>query len=305
MHSAGASALQAESHHRQHLETHWYGPEHAVCVRLQTGGECGIFGEDCDAMALDTATLDGLPGAWLVQGMRYTAAKLSCGHNFHVSMLALHFLSSDMRCPLCRAGPAGEMYLRCVPRSARRDVRTRLRLLEDRARHAEDRRIMSQLSATSSRGIEADLRLMVTIHHRGLDNTCLAHVLSGCVYVPGLRDLDEHDSSLDAPGGFCFHLTLQRNFVRHVLSRMRHMQHEVGQCTVQFSLEHPLFEVAVSTRRFSPSVAATYPLVSAAHAGLASITIGQVAFDTEAQSITAAINQHCVRALLLETAARE
>lgn len=304
MNLSSARAPDSERELGQYLDRLWYGPENAVCARLHTGGECGIFGDDCDAMALDSVALDGLPGAWKVHGVSWTAAQLPCGHNFHISMLALHFLASDMRCPLCRAGPAGVMYLQCVPRNERQAVRTRLRRLERHARHAEDMLLVSQLGAGASREIEAELRLVVTIQHCGGDNARLAHVLCGSVLVPGLRRPSD-DSSHDALAGSCFHLTLQRNFVRHVLSRMRRLEQKTGQCTVQFTLEHPLFDQTVSTRIFSPCVTAEYPLIAATPAGHDAVSLGHVSFDTAAQSITAGINCHCVRALLLASAARD
>lgn len=36
---------------------------------------------------------------------------LSCGHQFHISVLAIHFALNDMRCPICREGNNGKLCL--------------------------------------------------------------------------------------------------------------------------------------------------------------------------------------------------
>lgn len=44
---------------------------------------------------------------------------LACNHTFHPTCIALHFLKTDMRCPVCRVGPNARMKLDCIPQNIR------------------------------------------------------------------------------------------------------------------------------------------------------------------------------------------
>jgi len=66
-------------------------------VRLATAGRCHILHED--AAMVSTDDLLGLPSSWLMKGRGYCFTQLPCGHTFHVSALALSFLTGKMRCP--------------------------------------------------------------------------------------------------------------------------------------------------------------------------------------------------------------
>jgi hypothetical protein len=72
-----------------------------VLVRESKPGEtCGIFHLD-----IPDVDVDGLGSAWL-EDKSYNTAELPCGHVFATAALALHFVGNDMRCPVCRRGPA-------------------------------------------------------------------------------------------------------------------------------------------------------------------------------------------------------
>ena len=49
--------------------------------------------------------VDGLGALWH-DARTHNAAELPCGHVFHACALAVHFATNDMRCPVCRRGPA-------------------------------------------------------------------------------------------------------------------------------------------------------------------------------------------------------
>ena len=57
---------------------------------------CGVFHDSI--MEID---MNPLPSTW-APGL--TGARLPCNHTFHVSALAMHFLTHNMTCPVCRAG---------------------------------------------------------------------------------------------------------------------------------------------------------------------------------------------------------
>lgn len=66
---------------------------------------CGIF-----HTPIADVHVPGL-GQWLenatdaANAADYDAAQLPCGHVFATSALAVHCVSNDMRCPVCRRGP--------------------------------------------------------------------------------------------------------------------------------------------------------------------------------------------------------
>ena len=66
--------------------------------------------------AMADITLDGLPRHWN-GACGHNAIKLSCGHVFHVSSLMVHYLTNDMRCPVCRQGSTCQLDVRCLPHS--------------------------------------------------------------------------------------------------------------------------------------------------------------------------------------------
>ena len=71
----------------------------------------------CNIMHEKTGTVDLTPLAkqWpTINGFANTLL-LPCGHTYHPSSLALHFLSNDMRCPVCRAGNSSQMQISCMP----------------------------------------------------------------------------------------------------------------------------------------------------------------------------------------------
>lgn len=70
--------------------------------------QCHIFHEP-----VGSVHIEGLMSVWDADGS--TTAVLPCGHTYGVAALAIHFLSNDMRCPVCRAGHTVRMRLDSVP----------------------------------------------------------------------------------------------------------------------------------------------------------------------------------------------
>lgn len=68
--------------------------------------ECLIMHEKTSSVSFED-----MPCKW--QGV-YDTLILPCGHVFHPSAIALHFITSGMRCPVCRAGGADTLDLSCV-----------------------------------------------------------------------------------------------------------------------------------------------------------------------------------------------
>ena len=81
---------------------------------------------ECPIMQEPTSlcSLDDLPETWTITNNRNeksgtenstaNTAKLPCSHTFYAPALAMHFLSSNMRCPVCRAGSPERMNVCCA-----------------------------------------------------------------------------------------------------------------------------------------------------------------------------------------------
>ena len=79
--------------------------------------QCSIWHE-----AIKDVELDGLPKCWKLS---HNAVRLPCNHIFHASAIALHFLTNNMSCPICRDGnPTHKMDVKCLPRD-QQDVFTK------------------------------------------------------------------------------------------------------------------------------------------------------------------------------------
>lgn len=79
--------------------------------------QCSIWHE-----AIKDVEVDGLPNCWKKS---HNAVRLPCEHIFHASAIALHFLTNNMSCPICRDGnPQHKMDVKCLPRE-QQDVFTK------------------------------------------------------------------------------------------------------------------------------------------------------------------------------------
>jgi len=90
---------------------------------------CHILHEDAAMVSSDD--LLGLQSNWLVKGEAYCCAELPCGHTFHVSALALSFLTGEMRCPLCRRVDGFCMTPDNIPEMYRADFLRRMMDMQD------------------------------------------------------------------------------------------------------------------------------------------------------------------------------
>jgi len=107
----------------------WVSSDGYADVRLATTGRCHILHEDAMLVSIDD--LRGLPSSWVVRGRAYCCAELPCGHTFHVSALALSFLTGEMRCPLCRRGECTSMSPESIPERYRDDFLRRIMDMQD------------------------------------------------------------------------------------------------------------------------------------------------------------------------------
>jgi hypothetical protein len=121
------------------------------CWRALTGEyetTCDVFSTEdesiiCAIMQEPTcsAKVDNLPCSWPLREDGVATAntvRLSCSHTFHAAALALHFLATDMRCPVCRKGSIDRMDIATVPLSVRHLYADKLRCLLAREVEAMD-----------------------------------------------------------------------------------------------------------------------------------------------------------------------
>lgn len=96
----------------------------ATALRLSGAGEeCGIMHEVTTAVRLPP-----LPDFWVLPDsdgvpVCVCTARLSCGHAFHVSALALHLVTNTQRCPLCRQGAQAKLDIAELPADVRAVMR--------------------------------------------------------------------------------------------------------------------------------------------------------------------------------------
>lgn len=76
--------------------------------------ECCILHEK-----IQECEVDGLATTWNINSENFNCLQLECQHKFHVSCIAIHFLTNSMRCPVCREGCDSQMSLTSLPESVR------------------------------------------------------------------------------------------------------------------------------------------------------------------------------------------
>ena len=67
--------------------------------KAQDEEHCSIFHE-----RISEVEIEGAPTDWGKEYCNANAAQLDCGHTFHASALAIHFMTHKMSCPVCRKG---------------------------------------------------------------------------------------------------------------------------------------------------------------------------------------------------------
>jgi hypothetical protein len=132
---------------------------------------------------ISESSVPGLPQRWLVEATEYDSMRMPCGHLFHISTLMMHFLTNDMRCPVCRQGALAKASLECVPENTAAAFASKLAEMQDRAEELEIHEIGLY---TSREVLEQGLRLVVEVHS-ALDVTVLSSRLS-CESAPPNAD---------------------------------------------------------------------------------------------------------------------
>ena len=257
----------------------WVGACGYVDVRLRASGRCHIMHDD--APDVSAADLHGLPPSWLHGDACYCCAELPCAHTFHVSALALAFLSGDMLCPLCRRGCSGNMCPESIPAAMRGSFLRRLDEMESAASDAPcalSSALSSAMSSAMSSALASALpsarpsalpspaasvasaRMSWVLYdsyqacerqlHLNAEVRTSAHevfVLESPVHLACRRD-GATLFDMTRARHLCVHMRrfhTQRAFCRLVHSKMQGVPAGAAPVSVRFSLSHPLFTTYV------------------------------------------------------------
>jgi len=178
-------------------------------------------------------------------------AKLACGHVFHPTALALHFLNMDMRCPVCREGHQHRMSVDSVPPSVR-DIFTQKQ--EQLSRNESDNMTQQDILRIVG-GLELHMEL------RGMSPTNNVHTHSRGIFksrIPCsqtqlnniLEQEREHNTAHYPLINFSLHRSFQR-LARPVLQRHAESLNN----SVIFRLYHPLVPIPIASTELSASEA--------------------------------------------------
>jgi len=231
----------------------WHGPAGCVTGELLRAGRCHIFHED--AREVSEADLLGLPASWEVGGAYYCCAQLACGHTFHVSALAWHYLYRDMRCPICRRGVDCRMSATSLPDRERSAF---VRRLEDAdaadsdAEGADDSYEGGYSTDSSDRdrseavlyehfaAFERQLRLVVEVRS-GAREVYVYESPVHCMHQDGAAVCALEDACGASESLVPFRV--QRSFARHIGTRVASCAAQDGPpISLHFLLTHPLFQ---------------------------------------------------------------
>lgn len=273
---------------------HWRGAGGVTACVLRASGRCSIFHEESADVTADE--LHGLPLRWAPPGNAWicaqrphtgwSCAELPCGHTFHVSALALHFLSLDMRCPVCRRGPEGRMHVASLPRAVQGVFCARLEGMQSsddsgsegglhggaegaaeawdawdggaRGTWASDAIPSASLVASAVFAfLQRQLRLAVEVH---ADDRTVA-VFQTPLHLRHVVPVDLSGHATTAVFHECY---VQRSFCRHVFARVA--SQGARHVSLRFSLTHPLFDAHVGSGAAHALAACDLSLVADPHA---------------------------------------
>ena len=217
--------------------------------------QCELFATEdhsvmCAIMHECTASVEvqDLPASWPLPDGGANTAQLVCGHVFHPAALALHFLVSDMRCPVCRAGHPERMDLTSVPEHLRTAYAAKSQqmlsaaLLPDTDNLQEDivdvlahmEVIFSVLGDNSSLPDRAAVRTRVVF-----DEALVVQEILQRMHLQA-----EHEFS---PSDFCSEALVHRSFQRLVRSLVGRQHASNPSSRVRFALVHPLVPVTIAS----------------------------------------------------------
>ena len=195
--------------------------------------DCNIF--HCPTNEVE---IEGLPASWPMYGAEYNTLTLPCGHTYHPSALALHFLISDMRCPVCRRGYDGSMHLCNIPKTLRPAFQRKCEGVASREDSEESLIDLLQMISFDLSELERDFRLVVDISVNMQSRLLLQTPIAA--FSP-----NSHGSFVP----FRTQQSFQRILNKHLTRFQDH-----ADATITFSLQHPIMYLPIQTERSNLSL---------------------------------------------------
>lgn len=229
---------------------------------LTTSGqalECELFNttDDADVCGIMheptcSVVIPGLPHAWSrashepERGEPTNSAKLECGHVFHPVALALHFITSDMRCPVCRKGFSESMDLMCIRAADRSCYEKKLKSIRLNTQEFEQ---TERHSSPCVEGLLNALELQLSVRESCYVGRELTNVRTRILYTPDHVQQIEIHQETQASEENCVHpnFLLHRSFQR-LIAALVSKNRQNPERGVQFKLEHPLVPVSISSK---------------------------------------------------------
>jgi len=213
------------------------------CTLSHTAGQetCHIFHSPTNDVEVT-----GLPTALLLhekQGQPYDTATLRCKHTFNPSALFLHFLLTDMRCPVCRQGPEARMDITSLPTAIQSQFGLQLQAVRERVDMLEQEQALQDIldrTDIDMASLEAEFTFLMQMYvpsHFGV-------VLTSQMLQTRIRPIPEHTS------GQFVHYVTQHSFQRTFNGMLRQHLDDPRVCIV-FQIQHPLLPMSLSTETFN------------------------------------------------------
>ena len=204
--------------------------------------------------------VDGLSNCWMFKTPRGEPSDvtdrfantivLPCSHCFHPCALALHFLTSNMKYPVCRCGFDERMHFDVIHASLRPEFDAKVTALTTRTEDEIETRsnVLSQADLLS---IISNLQLQVRFfsscnstrsHLKSVVNTRLTIESNNLNNLYNTMFIHNHDATEINLTSLNVYRSFQR-IIRGIFER----QTSYADCTVVFTLEHPLIPITISS----------------------------------------------------------
>ena len=228
---------------------------------------CELFSTDdtsfiCPIMHEPTcsALLEDIPATWpLQENACANTVRLACSHTFFAPALALHFLVTDMRCPVCRAGCSEHMDIASVPSSVRHLYVSKLSGLHQRTIEEEMTTIDPMHISNVLSELEVEMRLYAVSPqdpslsmHTATARTRIIFgeqhirdIQSSMLAVASTNTGVQDETNMPMTTNFAVHRSFQR-LIRSMVGRQR----DHGGM-VRFALTHPLLPLSFKSNQLS------------------------------------------------------
>ena len=180
----------------------------------------------------------------------HNAAELACGHVFHARALAVHFCTNNMRCPVCRRGPADKAQITSFAPAMQPAL---LRTKNDMQARVDEENSHETFGVNLN--LEALLRdfvFEVYMQWAPVDAvptlTCDRHMRLTSPIRVAFVDAPVPPTHASPTSAAPDHYTTHRSFQRKFNIHLKHMR--PGQNIMYLALTHPLMPDAARTTMF-------------------------------------------------------